>query len=169
MADTGAVSDLRGSPSSSVRAGLPPADLGPRGIFALSSEGVRAAYRAGPMTRRLRVLLVDDDDSVRRALARAIRRAGFDVQAFRSVEALLALGLPEGEACLVLDVNLPGIDGIAFKQTLAAGSRDLPTIFITALEPAKVSEALAALSPVAVLYKPFDNDDLIAAIERAHG
>ena len=128
---------------------------------------MRAAYRAGPMTRRLRVLLVDDDDSVRRALARAIRRAGFDVQAFRSVEALLALGLPEGEACLVLDVNLPGIDGIAFKQTLAAGSRDLPTIFITALEPAKVSEALAALSPVAVLYKPFDNDDLIAAIERA--
>jgi len=121
------------------------------------------------MTKRLRVLLVDDDDSVRRALARAIRRAGFDVQAFRSVEALQALGLPEGEACLVLDVNLPGIDGIAFKQALSAGSNDLPTIFITALEPAKVSEALAALSPVAVLYKPFDNDDLIAAIERAHG
>ena len=121
------------------------------------------------MTKRLRVLLVDDDDSVRRALARAIRRAGFDVQAFRSVEALLAYGLPEHEACLVLDVNLPGTDGIAFKQSLAAGSRDLPTIFITALEPGKVSEALAALSPVAVLYKPFDNDDLIAAIERAHG
>ena len=135
----------------------------------MSSEGVRAAYRAGPMTRRLRVLLVDDDDSVRRALARAIRRAGFDVKAFPSVEALLAHGLPERDACLVLDVNLPGTDGIAFKQTLAAGSCDLPTIFITALEPAKVSEALAALSPVAVLYKPFDNDDLIAAIERAHG
>jgi len=137
------------------------------------------------MMKRLRVLLVDDDDSVRRALARAIRRAGFDVQAFRSAEALLAYGVPERlrilsvskdeghgdlhEACLVLDVNLPGTDGIAFKQALAGGSRDLPTIFITAIEPAKVSEALAALSPVAVLYKPFDNDDLIAAIERAHG
>ena len=146
-----------------------PADLGPRGIFVLTSEGARAAYARGLMTKRLRVLLVDDDDSVRRALARAIRRAGFDVQAFRSVEALLALGLPEHDACLVLDVNLPGTDGIAFKQSLAAGSRDLPTIFITALEPAKVSEALTALAPVAVLYKPFDNDDLIAAIERAHG
>lgn len=121
------------------------------------------------MTPRLRVLLVDDDDSVRRALARAIRRAGFDVQAFRSAEALLAHGLPERGACLVLDVSMPGIDGIALKRALAAGSRDLPTIFITALEPERVGEALAALSPVAVLYKPFNNEDLLEAIERARG
>ncbi|MGH8698624.1 MAG: response regulator, partial [Burkholderiales bacterium] len=71
------------------------------------------------------------------------------------------------DACLVLDVSMPGIDGIEFKRTLAAGGRDLPTIFITALEPKKVSEALAALAPVAVLYKPFNNEDLLAAIERA--
>ena len=122
-----------------------------------------------PTTQRLRVLLVDDDDSVRRALARTIRCAGMDVRAFRSVEALVAHGLPEHDACLVLDVNMPGIDGIAFKRALAAMGNDLPTIFITALEPEKVDAALAALSPVAVLHKPFNNNELLDAIERAHG
>jgi FixJ family two-component response regulator len=120
------------------------------------------------MTQVLRVLLVDDDDSVRRALARVIRRAGFGVQAFESAEALLARGLPEGNACLVLDVNMPGVGGVALKRALVAAGRDLPTIFITALEPKKVGESLAALAPVAVLYKPFDDRDLVAAIERAH-
>jgi FixJ family two-component response regulator len=121
------------------------------------------------MTTQLRVLVVDDDDSVRRALTRAIRRAGFNVEAFPSAEALLAHGIPAGGACLVLDVNMPGIDGIALKRALAGGGRDLPTIFITALEPGKVDDVLAALSPVAVLYKPFSNEELIAALKRVPG
>lgn len=120
------------------------------------------------MTQALRVLVVDDD-SVLRALARAIRRAGYEVETFRSVEALLARGFPENNACLVLDVNMPGVGGIAFKRALVDAGRDLPTIFITALEPSKVSESLAAMSPVAVLYKPFDDQDLLAAIGRARG
>ena len=76
-------------------------------------------------------------------------------------------GVPERDACLVLDVNMPGIDGIAFKRTLVEAGRDLPTVFITALEPEDVSETLAALAPVAVLFKPFKNEDLLAAIGRA--
>jgi len=114
----------------------------------------------------LHVLLVDDDDSLRRALARTIRLAGFEVEAFESVEALLARGVPEQDACLVLDVDFPGIGGIELKRTLVAAERDLPTIFITALPPAEVSEPLATLSPVAVLYKPFNKEDLLAAIGR---
>jgi len=62
--------------------------------------------------------------------------ARFEVEAFESVEALLlARGVPERGPCLVLDVDLPGIGGIEFKRTLVAASRDLPTIFITVLEP----------------------------------
>ena len=121
------------------------------------------------MTQVLRVLVVDDDDSVLRALARAIRRAGYEVETFRSVEALLARGVPERDACLILDVNMPGVGGIAFKRALVEAGRDLATIFITALEPKKVSESLAALSPLAVLYKPFDDQDLLEAISRARG
>ena len=115
------------------------------------------------------MLLVDDDDSLRRALARTIRLAGFEVEAFPSVEALLARGVPERDACLVLDLDLPGIGGIELKRTLVNSGRDLPTIFITALEPAEVSGPLAALAPVAVLYKPFNKEDLLEAIGRACG
>ena len=115
------------------------------------------------------MLLVDDDESLRRALARTIRLAGFEVQAFQSVEALLAHGVPERDACLVLDVDLPGIGGIELKRTLSEAGRDLPTIFITALEPGEVGVSLAALAPVAVLYKPLDKKDLLEAIGRARG
>jgi len=113
------------------------------------------------------VLLVDDDDSLRRALVRTLRLDGFDVTGYASVEALLAAGVPERGACLVLDVHMPGIDGIAFKRSLLEAGRDLPTVFITALAPDDVSEPLAALAPVAVLFKPFTNEDLIAALGRA--
>jgi FixJ family two-component response regulator len=120
-----------------------------------------------PRITELHVLLVDDDESLRRALARTIKMAGFEVEAFASVEALLARGVPERDACLVLDVDLPGISGIELKRTLIAARRDLPTVFITALPPAEVSEPLAALAPLAVLYKPFNKEDLLAAIGRA--
>jgi FixJ family two-component response regulator len=114
----------------------------------------------------MQVLIVDNDDSLRRALARTIRLRGFEVEAFGSVEALLERGVSERAACLVLDLDLPGICGTELKRTLVESGRDLPTIFITALEPAAVGESLAALAPVAVLYKPFDNEDLLAAIGR---
>jgi FixJ family two-component response regulator len=113
------------------------------------------------------VLLVDDDESLRRALVRTLRLEGFDVTDYASVKALLAAGVPERDACLVLDVNMPGIDGITFKRTLVDAGRDLPTVFITALEPEDVSGSLAAFAPVAVLFKPFKNEDLLAAIGRA--
>lgn len=113
------------------------------------------------------MLLVDDDDSLRRALVRTIRLEGFDVAGYASVAALIAAGVPERDACLVLDVNMPGVSGIAFKRTLVDAGRDLPTVFITALEPDDVGASLAAVAPVAVLYKPFKNADLLAAIGRA--
>ena len=109
---------------------------------------------------------MDDDNSLRRALVRTIRLAGFEVRGYDSVEALLAAGMPKRNACLVLDVDLPGASGIACKQMLRTMGNDLPTIFITALEREEVSESLAALAPVEVLYKPFRNEELIAAIDR---
>lgn len=113
------------------------------------------------------MLLVDDDASMRRALERTIRRAGFDVEAFVSAESLLARGVCERDACLVLDIDLPGIDGIACKRQLDACGRRLPTVFITALEREDVDDNLRALAPVAVLYKPFTNEALIKTIANA--
>ena len=112
------------------------------------------------------MLIVDDDDSLRRALARAIRRAGFEVEAFPSIEALHERGLPERDACLVLDVALPGVGGIEFTRTLRNAKRGLPTIFITALEAEEVGDRLAALDPIAVLFKPFGTEELLDAVGR---
>ena len=83
------------------------------------------------------------------------------------LEALLSAGVPKRDACLVPDVSMPGLDGIAFKRTFVESGRGLPTVFITALQPEDVRGPLAALAPVAVLYKPFRNEDLLEAIGRA--
>jgi FixJ family two-component response regulator len=115
----------------------------------------------------LRVLLVDSDDSLRRALARTIQRAGFEVASFASVEAVLASGAIEGEGCLVLDVDMPGVGGIEFKQALVASGRDRPTVFMTASEREGLEGQLAQLAPVAVLHKPFSNEALLEALGRA--
>ena len=124
------------------------------------------AEAASVAPRRL-VLVVDDDHSMRRALARSLRAAGFEVEAFASAEALIARGLPEHEACLVLDVSMPGIGGIEFRRALIAGGRDLPTIFVTARPKEEVGPELDSLGAVAVLYKPFAERTLLEAIERA--
>ena len=117
--------------------------------------------------RRSQVILIDDDDSLRRALARTIRLAGFDVEAFASAEALFAKGIPDPDACLVLDIDLPGLDGIRLKRQLDAAGCEVRTVFITALEPAEVAEPLADLDAVTVLHKPFSNETLLDAIRRA--
>ena len=116
------------------------------------------------MVSRRTIVLVDDDDSLRRALARMLRLAGFDVQPFRSVEETVAAEPSWSKACLVLDVDLPGIDGIAYQRALAGAGLDPPTVFITALEPDDLKPRLRA--PDVVLHKPFRNVDLLIAIDR---
>ena len=119
------------------------------------------------MRPRWKIVLVDDDDSLRRALARTIRLAGWDVDAYRTADELAAAGDFFESVCLVLDVNLPGTGGIDFRQGLDARGQHPPTIFITALDRVDTEAALSLLAPVAVLYKPFRNEELLNAIERA--
>ena len=113
------------------------------------------------------MLLVDNDASLRRALARTMQHAGFEVEAFASVEALLQAGAVERDACLVLDIDMPGAGGMALSQALVDSGRDRPTVFITASEREGLDAQLAALSPVAVLRKPFNTKDLLDALGRA--
>jgi FixJ family two-component response regulator len=114
-----------------------------------------------------RVLLVDNDASLRRALVRTMERAGFLVEAFDSVGALLASGAVEQPVCLVLDIDMPGVGGIEFKQALVDSGRDRPTIFITASEREGLDAQLARFNPVAVLHKPFNKEALTEALDRA--
>lgn len=114
-----------------------------------------------------RVLLVDDDASLRRALARTMQRAGFEVEAYDSVESLLAAGSDATGACLVLDIDLPGVGGAEFGRALRAAGSERPTVFITASESDELDRRLARLAPVAVLHKPFDSEELLGALGRA--
>jgi len=109
--------------------------------------------------------LVDDDDSLRRALVRALRIAGYDVDAFRNAEDVAAANPSWTQACLVLDVDLPGMDGVTFRHSLAAAGSDVPTVFITAFDRYEMNRRLCGSSTV--LHKPFRNDDLLRAIDRA--
>lgn len=109
-------------------------------------------------------MLVDDDDSLRRALARTMRLAGYAVESFRTADELAESDALRTDACLVLDINLPGTSGVDFCRSLAAAGKTLPTIFITALDRDDAQAAVAPLAPVTVLYKPFPNEELLAAI-----
>ena len=113
------------------------------------------------------VLLVDNDSSMRRALTRTLQHAGFEVQAFASAEELLAAGPVDPQACLVLDLDLPGASGIELKKALDQAGCVRPTVFITASAREGLAGQLASSSTVAVLHKPFSNDDLLAALDRA--
>lgn len=113
------------------------------------------------------MLLVENDPSVRRALTRTMQYAGFEVESFASAEALLASGVLEADASLVLDVDMPGIGGAELRQALIESGRDRPTIFITASEREGLDAQLSRLSPVAVLRKPFNKEELLEALARA--
>jgi FixJ family two-component response regulator len=114
-----------------------------------------------------RIVLVDDDDSLRRALARTIRLAGYAVEAFACAEDCARASGCLDDACLVLDINLPGTGGVDFRKALTAAGHNPPTIFITALDREDAALSLASLPPATVLHKPFANETLLRAIRDA--
>ncbi|HMO67007.1 MAG TPA: response regulator, partial [Verrucomicrobiota bacterium] len=77
------------------------------------------------------VLLVDDDPGLRRALARLLRTEGFTLAAFASAEEFLHAPPPPPPACVILDVSLPGLDGLAVQRRLAEDGTPLPVVFLT--------------------------------------
>src|SRR5207237_5195175 len=76
-------------------------------------------------------MVIDDDPGVRDSLGKLLRSAGLRVSLLGSVSEFLAADRPEGPACLVLDVRLPGQSGLDLQRELAAANRELPIIFIT--------------------------------------
>jgi RNA polymerase sigma factor (sigma-70 family) len=113
------------------------------------------------------VYVVDDDASVRRALARLIATTGLQVETFPSAKAFLAHPVPGGPACLVLDVRLPGESGLDLQATLREAQRRLPIIFLTG--HATVPASVRAMKDGALdfLQKPVDDEALLEGIQRA--
>lgn len=117
------------------------------------------------LLHRSLILVVDDDDAVRRALAFALDLEGFDVETFGSGEALLLREPPESPACLVLDQRLPGVTGLATLDQLRQRHVDLPAILVTS-HPGPALRSAAAQAGVPILEKPLLSETLIATIYR---
>ena len=113
------------------------------------------------------VYLVDDDPDVRRSLQRLFKSWGLEVQTFASPEEFLAAELANKPACLILDLKLPGMDGIALQDRLQAMGLNIPIIFISAY--GTVSESVQAMKSGALefLEKPVAEATLLEAATRA--
>jgi FixJ family two-component response regulator len=114
------------------------------------------------------VFLVDDDPSVRRALARLIKSAGHQVQTFVSAREFLQTGAGGQEAaCLVLDVRMPGLTGIELQRELQTLNRNVPIVFMTGHGNIPMSVQAMKAGAVDFLPKPVKDTDLLRAIEQA--
>src|ERR1700758_621921 len=113
------------------------------------------------------VFVVDDDPSVRGAIERLIGTVGLQVQLFRSAQEFLASKLPNVPSCLVLDIRLPGISGLALQRQLAEANVQIPIIFITAHSDVPMTVRAMKAGAVEFLTKPFHDQDLLDAIQLA--
>ena len=115
-----------------------------------------------------KVFLVDDDDSVRRGLGRLIKSGGYEVQTFVSARRFLDSGdFKKGPACLVLDVRMPGLNGLDLQRELQAAHAILPIIFITGHGDIPTTVSAMKAGAVDFLPKPVKDVVLLRAIEQA--
>lgn len=111
--------------------------------------------------------IVDDDDAVRTATQTFIRSLGYKTAAFASAEDFLNAPERETAACLIADIQMPGMSGLDLQRELARKRPSLPIIFITAFPEERVREQAMAAGAAGMLAKPYEGDVLIACIEKA--
>ncbi|MFC1489298.1 response regulator transcription factor [Thermodesulfobacteriota bacterium] len=110
------------------------------------------------------ICVVDDDPSVCKALSRLLKSAGFSVKTYASAQEFLYDDHAEGSDLLVLDVRMPGMNGLDLQNHLAASGHTIPIVFITAHENGITKKKAMASGAVAFLLKPFGEKDLLEAI-----
>jgi FixJ family two-component response regulator len=113
------------------------------------------------------VFVVDDDDSMRRALSNLIRSVGLQAEMFATAPDFLAVKLPDAPCCLILDIRLPGLSGLDFQAKLASAKIEVPIIFITAHGDIPMSVRAMKAGAIEFLTKPFRDQDLLDAIQAA--
>jgi FixJ family two-component response regulator len=110
------------------------------------------------------VFVVDDDESVRKALKRLLRAHGYNVVTFESAEDFLLSDAVRTQGCILLDIRLPGMSGLDLYEKLASSGAIHPVIFMTAHDTPQWQERAAKMDAVAYLRKPFDQQSLVDAI-----
>ena len=113
------------------------------------------------------VFVVDDDESVRKALKRLIKSVGMNVETFATARDFLSRQHYEGPSCLVLDVRMPGLSGLDLQQELAKADLTLPIIFITGHGNIPMSVQAIKAGAIDFLEKPFEDQALLDLIQNA--
>ena len=113
------------------------------------------------------VHIVDDEDSLRRSLARLLKSHGHATELFASADAFIAAGLQDRAGCLVLDVHMPGLNGLELQEAMVRARCHLPIIFLTGRGDIPTSVRAMKAGAADFLTKPVDEAVLLAAVTRA--
>jgi FixJ family two-component response regulator len=116
---------------------------------------------------RATIAIVEDDAGVRTALVQLLRSAGFEARSFATAEEFLEARRNEGVDCVIADVNLPGMSGVAMVQALGSGGTAPPAVMMTGRDDPYTLELVKQVAPVQCLRKPFSDDELFDAIRFA--
>ena len=111
--------------------------------------------------------LIDDDESVRKSVTRLLRVAGYPVVAYCSADEFLETSRRAEDGCILLDLQMPGLSGEGFLDRLRTMKEALPVVVITGHGDEEIKADLFEKGAVAFLTKPFDDQELIDAIEMA--
>jgi FixJ family two-component response regulator len=135
-------------------------------------QGIRLAlheFGDEPGTAGNFISIIDDDESIRRTTTRLIESFGFRTAAFESAEMFLTSGQLHDTSCLIVDVRMPGMNGLQLQSQLAAADCRIPIIFITAYEDKESHRLAMQAGAVAFLAKPFADEQLLQWIRSALG
>ena len=114
------------------------------------------------------VFVVDDDPSVRKSLVRLLKSAGYRTESFASADEFLDLRKRDpGPGCVLLDIQMPGLDGLQLQQKLQNSTRGIPVIFITGHGDIPSSVKAMKAGAVDFFPKPFNDEDLLKAVREA--
>jgi RNA polymerase sigma factor (sigma-70 family) len=113
------------------------------------------------------VFLIDDDPSVRKGVARLLRSAGHESEVFESASAFLARAPYAGPCCVIVDVRMPGLNGIDLQEVLNQRRREEQLVFITGHGDISMCAQAMKAGAVDFLPKPFAEDELLLCVERA--
>jgi FixJ family two-component response regulator len=119
------------------------------------------------MSRGPLIAIVDDDDALRNSLDNLLRSLGFRAHGFSSAEAFLRSDHARDTACLLLDVRMPGMNGLDLQRQIVAANWQIPIIFMTSHANDEARAQALEGGAVAFLYKPCREDDLLHAIDAA--
>jgi FixJ family two-component response regulator len=114
-----------------------------------------------------RIVVIDDDASMRKALDNLLKSVGFEVELFASPQEFLQSGRPDRPGCIVLDVRFPGRSGLDMQRDLGEANARLPIIFITGYGDIPMSVRAMKAGAVEFLTKPFRDQDLLDAVGTA--